>query len=72
MGHIKFSGVQGGDQREKKMTERVFGNILTLKTPSVVALLEIGEILKLYEKSDTRGKSYKQRTKMEERKEQGQ
>ena len=57
VGHIKFSGVKAGDQGEKKRTEIVFRNILTLKTPSGAALVERGEILKLQGKSNMRGKS---------------
>lgn len=61
MGHINVFGVKAGDKGEKKMTEEVFRNILTLKTPSGATLVE-REILKLQEKSNMRGK--RNRTKM--------
>ena len=48
VGHKKFFGVKVWDgKKKKKGTGIVLRNILTLKTPSGAALLEIWEILKL-------------------------
>ena len=47
VGHETFSGVKLWDRKKEKGTEQFSGTILTLKTPSGAALLEIREIPKL-------------------------